>query len=209
MGPQNETEINQFLRSNGLPKLSQKNKIILNHKITQQEIEGAIKRMKQGKAPGPDGLSAKYYKVLEEYLAPVLCDVMKNILQGGKIPDSWKEAHITLIPKADSDKLNIKNYRLISLLNNDCKIFAEIMANRLNKYLKNSIHTDQAGFLPNRQLKDNVRHIINIIKYLEKKNEIPVVLIFIDAEKAFDNVSWQFLLKCMETARIEGCQASA
>uniref|UniRef100_A0A670HVE9 Reverse transcriptase domain-containing protein n=1 Tax=Podarcis muralis TaxID=64176 RepID=A0A670HVE9_PODMU len=160
--------------------------------------------MKLGKAPGPDGLSAKYYKVLGNELLTALADTMNNILRGGKIPDSWREAFITLTPKPDTDKLNIKNYRPISLLNNDYKIYADIMANRLKKCLINLIHKDQAGFLPNRFLKDNVRHVINIIEYLEINNDIPAALIFIDAEKAFDNVSWLFLLKSMEKAGIEG-----
>uniref|UniRef100_A0A670HV34 Reverse transcriptase domain-containing protein n=1 Tax=Podarcis muralis TaxID=64176 RepID=A0A670HV34_PODMU len=160
--------------------------------------------MKLGKAPGPDGLSAKYYKVFESQLTPVLSATMNNILKGGKAPETWKEAHITMIPKPGTDKLDIKNYRPISLLNNDYKIFAEVMANRLKKCLVNIIHKDQAGFLPNRFLKDNIRHTVNLIEYLEDKNEIPVALIFIDAEKAFDNVSWEFLLKSMEKVGLEG-----
>lgn len=179
-------------------------KIQLNKPITKEEVKEAINKMKLGKAPGPDGLSAKYYKTLGDKLIPVLCDVMNRILQGGNLPDTWKDAHITLIPKPDTDRLNIKNYRPISLLNNDYNFFAGITAERLKNCLKDVIHKDQAGFLPNRQLKDNVRHIINIIEYLEVKKEVPAALLFIDAEKAFDNVSWQFLLKSMEEMGIEG-----
>uniref|UniRef100_A0A670KB41 Reverse transcriptase domain-containing protein n=1 Tax=Podarcis muralis TaxID=64176 RepID=A0A670KB41_PODMU len=196
--------IKKYLEENRMKGLTEEEKIQLNKPIKTEEIQEAIKKMKLGKAPGPEGLSAKYYKVLEEYLAPVLCEVANNILRGGKTPDSWKEAYITLISKPDTDKLDMKNYRPISLLNNDYKIFAEVMANRLKKCLTNLIHTDQVGFLPNRQLKDNIRHIINIIEYLDCKNDIPAAIIFIDAEKAFDNVSWQFLLGCLETVGIEG-----
>uniref|UniRef100_A0A670HXR6 Reverse transcriptase domain-containing protein n=1 Tax=Podarcis muralis TaxID=64176 RepID=A0A670HXR6_PODMU len=197
-------EIERYLEKNGGERLTDDEKSHLNKPITTDEVKEAIKKMKPGKAPGPDGLSQKYYKVLEEYVTPVLCDVFNNILQGGRIPDSWREAHITLIPKPEADKLDVKNYRPISLLNNDYKIFAEIMAKRLKKYLIKSIHKDQAGFLPGRQLKDNIRNIINIIEYLEFKNEIPAALVFVDAEKAFDNVSWCFLVKCMERVGIEG-----
>uniref|UniRef100_A0A670JHA3 Reverse transcriptase domain-containing protein n=1 Tax=Podarcis muralis TaxID=64176 RepID=A0A670JHA3_PODMU len=198
------TEIGKYLEENRISSLSEEERNLLNKPIKAEEIQEAIKRMKLGKAPGPDGLSAKYYKVLDELVTPVLCEVMNEILRGGGMPASWKEAYITLIPKPDSDKLNIKNYRPISLLNNDYKIFADVMAGRLKKCLVNLIHHDQAGFLPKRQIKDNIRHIINLIEYLEGKNEIPAVLMFIDAEKAFDNVSWQFLIKCLEVVGIEG-----
>uniref|UniRef100_A0A670KC70 Reverse transcriptase domain-containing protein n=1 Tax=Podarcis muralis TaxID=64176 RepID=A0A670KC70_PODMU len=78
------------------------------------------------------------------------------------------------------------------------------MANRLKKYLSRVIHKDQAGFLPGRQIRDNVRHVVNIIEYLDHRVDIPAILIFIDAEKAFDNVSWQFLITCMEKVGIRG-----
>uniref|UniRef100_A0A670ILN7 Reverse transcriptase domain-containing protein n=1 Tax=Podarcis muralis TaxID=64176 RepID=A0A670ILN7_PODMU len=198
------THIERYLENCKGKTITDEEKLQLNRPINIEEIQCAIKKMKLGKAPGPDGLSAKYYKVLGNQLSAALCDTMNNILRGGKIPESWREAFITLIPKPDTDRLNIKNYRPISLLNNDYKIYADIMASRLKKCLINLIHKDQAGFLPNRLLKDNVRHVINIIEYLEIKNEVPAALIFIDAEKAFDNVSWAFLLNAIGKAGIEG-----
>lgn len=65
----------------------------------------------------------------------------------GKILLTWKEAYITLIPKQDTDLLQVKNYRPISLLNNDYKLFASILANRLKEILMEEIQKDQVGFL--------------------------------------------------------------
>uniref|UniRef100_A0A670KCB4 Reverse transcriptase domain-containing protein n=1 Tax=Podarcis muralis TaxID=64176 RepID=A0A670KCB4_PODMU len=78
------------------------------------------------------------------------------------------------------------------------------MASRLKKLLMKYLHKDQVGFLPNRHQKENVRHILNIIEYLDMRIDVPAALIFIDAEKAFDNVSWEFLLQCLGKAGIEG-----
>uniref|UniRef100_A0A670J4J4 Reverse transcriptase domain-containing protein n=1 Tax=Podarcis muralis TaxID=64176 RepID=A0A670J4J4_PODMU len=161
-------------------------------------IKKAIKKMKNGKVPGPDGLSAKYYKTLSNQISPVLGEVMNNILKEGRIPNTWKEAYITLIPKKEADTLEVKNYRPISLLNNDYKLFADIMAERLKKVLNNRIHKDQTGFLPGRQLRDNVRNLIDIIEYLDMSIDRQAALVFIDAEKAFDNISWDFLKKSLE-----------
>uniref|UniRef100_A0A670KCA9 Reverse transcriptase domain-containing protein n=1 Tax=Podarcis muralis TaxID=64176 RepID=A0A670KCA9_PODMU len=203
-GREDSLEIKNYLDHNERRYITEEDRIYLNKEITVNEIKEAIGRMKMGKAPGPDGLSAKYYKTLGEYLAPVLKDVINNILQGGKIPESWKMAYITLIPKSEKEKTDVKNYRPISLLNSDYKIFADIMAGRLKKLLTKYIHKDQAGFLPNRHQKENVRHILNIIEYLDMRIDVPAALIFIDAEKAFDNVSWEFLSQCLEKAGIEG-----
>uniref|UniRef100_A0A670K0T0 Reverse transcriptase domain-containing protein n=1 Tax=Podarcis muralis TaxID=64176 RepID=A0A670K0T0_PODMU len=197
-GPQAETEINQFIKSHGLQKLSQDKQATLNYKITQQEIESAIQNMQLGKSPGPDGLTSKYYKILREYLTQPLMEVCNQIMEGKGAPESWKEAFITLILKLESEKTQLKNYRPISLLNVDYKIFADILASRFKKVLNEVIHKDQAGFLPGRHLSDNTRNIIDVLELLQTNLNTKAVLIFIDAEKAFDNISWKFMKENLE-----------
>uniref|UniRef100_A0A670HNW0 Reverse transcriptase domain-containing protein n=1 Tax=Podarcis muralis TaxID=64176 RepID=A0A670HNW0_PODMU len=60
------------------------------------------------------------------------------------------------------------------------------------------IHKDQAGFLPGRQMKDNIRNIINTLEYLSARIDKQAIMMFVDAEKAFDNVVWDFMLKNLE-----------
>uniref|UniRef100_A0A670KE03 Reverse transcriptase domain-containing protein n=1 Tax=Podarcis muralis TaxID=64176 RepID=A0A670KE03_PODMU len=157
--------------------------------------------MKLGKAPGPDGLSAKYYKTLKDWLIHPLADVCNKILRGEKAPETWKDAYITLIPKLDHDRSDVKNYRPISLLNVDYKIFANILANRLKKVLTEYIYKDQTGFLLGRHMIDNNGNLIDILERLEAKRNCKALLMFIDAEKAFDNISWLFMERNLE--RIE------
>lgn len=104
------------------------------------------------------------------------------------------EANITLIPKEDSDLTLIKNYRPISLLNTDYKIFTSVVAERLKRFLKEFIHVDQNGFLPKRQIRNNMRIILDILEYYEVHSEKQLTLLFLDAQKVFDNVSWKFML---------------
>ena len=59
---------------------------------------------------------------------------------------------ITLLPKKDKDCLYIKNFRSISLLTVDYKIFAKMLANRLKKCIYKLIHPDQSGFLRGEKL---------------------------------------------------------
>lgn len=88
---------------------------------------------------------------------------MDEIIDKGEIPESWQEALITLLPKQGADPKLIKNYRPISLLNIDYKIFTGVLANRMKIILKRIIRKDQAGFLPERQIKDNT--IIDLMEY--------------------------------------------
>ncbi|XP_062814148.1 probetacellulin isoform X3 [Anolis carolinensis] len=124
-------DIQQFLNLQKLPKISDKFREELNKEITEQEIRNAIKKTDLTKAPGPDGFTAKFYKVYEEELIPYLKRLMNQALTDQKIPDSWKMAKITMIPKDNSDIMDVRNFRPISLLNIDYKLFANILADRL------------------------------------------------------------------------------
>uniref|UniRef100_A0A2D4PG53 Reverse transcriptase domain-containing protein n=1 Tax=Micrurus surinamensis TaxID=129470 RepID=A0A2D4PG53_MICSU len=73
-----------------------------------------------------------------------------------------------------------------------------IMAERLKIVLKEIIHLDQNGFLPKRQIRNNTRTVMNILEYYEAHPEKPVALDFLDVQKAFDNLNWEFFLYQMK-----------
>jgi hypothetical protein len=70
----------------------------LNRSITQNEIESAIKGLLKKKSPGPDGLYAEFYESFKEEQIPTLLKLFQEIEREGKLPNTFYEASITLIP---------------------------------------------------------------------------------------------------------------
>ena len=99
----NLEEMDKFLGKYNFPKVNQEEIENLNRPITSTEIETVIRNLPANKIPGPDGFTAEFYQKFMEELTPTLLKLFQKIVEEGKLPSSFYEAIITLIPKSDKD----------------------------------------------------------------------------------------------------------
>ena len=78
------------------------------------------------------------------------------------------------------------------MLNTDYKIIAKVLAERLKVVLPKIIHNDQKGFVKGRNITEANRMIQDIIEYIDQEDEEGII-IFLDQQKAFDRVEWEWL----------------
>lgn len=187
----------KFLKEARLPRITESDKSMLEEPISELEIKKAIQEIPNGKSPGPDGLTALYYKKFQDLLTPRMCTYMNGIGEKWEMRKEALEASITVIWKEGKDNTLCSSYRPISLLNVDTKLFSKILADRLKRIINGIIHPDQVGFVPGREGRDNAIKTLLVVQRIQDSGA-PGLLLSIDAEKAFDRVDWGFIWDTLE-----------
>ena len=163
--------------------------------ITEEEVMKELKKMKNGKSPGLDGLTAELLKEGGEVLLKEITELFNKVYSTGLVPEEWGKAVICPIfkggnikeDKSKGDRQNCKNYRGISLLPHIVKLYERIIEKKLRSCVENDLGEWQYGFRPHRSTMD----LIFTLKILMEKSwefNIDQYMAFLDLEKAFDRV---------------------
>ena len=148
-----EKEIEEQAYKPILKKLSKKNILKasrqqLEKNITQEEVIRVMENLPTGKQPGPNRIPNAVYKCLSKKLAPMLAVVLNHALVTGKLPEHFLEGDISVLYKNKGDRDDPRNYRPITLLNTDYKIFTRILACRMRDVVHQFVAECQKGFVP-------------------------------------------------------------
>ena len=142
-------EQNATIQNNTLPDTTFPNLHLDNIIFSQLEVESVLKTLVTGKASGPNGLSNRILRELSSELSIPFCSLFNQSLRTGTFPATYKEANVCPVPKT-GDMSIISNYRPISLLNSESKVFERLVFKYLFNHFQdnNLLSSLQSGFLP-------------------------------------------------------------
>ena len=124
-----------------------------------------------------------------------LTHIINLVIRKGIIPADWKCARVSAIYKHDS-KLDLNNYRPISVLPVVSKIFEKVVFDQAYAFLnKNYLLSDiQSGF---RHLHSTLTAMLDVTDkwYTNMDSGLINAVLFIDLKKAFDTIDHNILLQ--------------
>uniref|UniRef100_A0A8D8WWJ8 Craniofacial development protein 2 n=1 Tax=Cacopsylla melanoneura TaxID=428564 RepID=A0A8D8WWJ8_9HEMI len=153
---------------------------------TAEEVNKAIQRMKNNRAPGEDGIVAELLKYGGDTVASALTEIIQEVWRTEKMPSSWSTGIICAIHKK-GDVGRCENYRGITLLDTAYKVFTTILNNRIKMITNDKIGEYQCGF---REARGTTDQLFVVRQIMEKcfEHDIDLYVLFVDFKQAFDSV---------------------
>ncbi|KAK3571603.1 hypothetical protein QTP86_015338 [Hemibagrus guttatus] len=168
-------------------------------KIRKDEVRKALKRMKSGKAVGPDNIPVEVWKCLGEAAVEFLTSLFNRVLESERMPEEWRRSVLVPIFKNKGDVQSCSNYRGIKLMSHTMKLWERVVEARLRKVVE--ICEQQYGFMPRKSTTDATFALrILMEKYRDGQRELHCV--FVDLEKAYDRVPREELWYCMRNSGV-------
>ena len=177
----------------------------LKTKVTRNEVEEALKASKNDKAAGLDGVTYELWKSIHTSCEEAakenrpsfdILDLMTaafNDIEANGIDKSTHFAEGWMCPiYKKNDRNEISNYRPITILNTDYKIFTKVLATRLAQVAPSLLHKSQAGFVPGRRITDQTKLIELMVEYAEATEQNGLI-VALDQEKAYDKIAHDYL----------------
>jgi hypothetical protein len=163
---------------------------------TRAEIRREIVRLVNGKAAGESGIVAEFLKAGTPLLVGRLESFFKRVWEEEIVPKDWLSGVVIPLHKK-GDKMNLDNYRGITLMDVVGKVFSGIVRNRIERVFMDKIAEEQGGFRKERGCVDQSYTLAQtVLKRLEKKKD--TYLCFIVLKKAYDSVWREGLFRKME-----------
>lgn len=178
------------------PRLANAEHLLLERPLSVDELGSAMLSLKCGSAPGGDGLPIEFYRTFWHLVGPILVDVFNESLAVGQLPASMRTGLVTLIHKK-GPREDLANWRPITVLSADYKVLAKVLTRRLGDVLGTVVLPEQTCGVRRQSGSLSLGLVRDVMAWVEQRG-LPLAILSLDQEKAFDRVSRRFLFGVLQ-----------
>ena len=160
--------------------------------VTNEEIKTALFNIEDGKSPGPDGYTSKFFKVMWCIIGDDFCKAIKEFFDSGELLKEVNSTVIALIPKIKTPG-KVSDFRPISCCSVIYKCISKILVSRISSFLGSIVSDNQSAFIPGRSILDNILLSQELVRGYHGKRGYSRCALKVDIQKAYDTVNWKFL----------------
>lgn len=161
-----------------------------------EEVKKAVFSLNSDSSCGPDGLTERFYQCCWDIVGNDILTMVHDFFQGNSLPKSITHTNLVLLPKKENLQ-SFSDLRPINLSNFINKILSRIIHDRLEAFLPNLISCNQFGFVKGRSIIENILLTQEIVTDIRNRGKPANVILKLDMTKAYDRVSWFFLMKVL------------
>lgn len=161
--------------------------------FTVEELQSAAKSLKNGKAPGPDGVPTAVIKVITQELPYMLLNVYNACIKNGTFCTCWKKQRLVLLDKGKGPPITSSSFRPLCMLDVAGKLFEKLIKMRLSTSIENSggLAQNQHGFRKGHSTIGAIEEALRIVKNewsKDVRSRVACILITLDVKNAFNSV---------------------
>lgn len=166
--------------------------------FTAEELDRVVAEMKNGKAPGHDGIKGEIVKRMYGRIKGCLLTLYNRMLREGRFPSVWKKGIVKIFLKnKDKDPSEVKSYRPVTLLSVLGKAGEKLIVRRMRRWLNEEdlLSGKQYGFMEGR---GTVDALMRVRRDVEETGEKYVLAVSLDISGAFDSAWWPDILRTLK-----------
>lgn len=172
-------------------------------KFTIDEMRSAVRKLKTGKAPGPDNIPVEVVKaVATEEGEEIMLKIYNDLLCEGVFPKQWKQARLVLLKKPGKEGREPSDYRPLCLIDVLAKLYEQLILQKLKKELRNhgGLSTQQYGFQEGKSTIDAIERVLDLAQCANSgstKAKKWCALVTFDVRNAFNSANWKNIMEAL------------
>jgi len=181
----------------GHRRLSENWKERLNMPLTTEELQRAVNKGGENKAPGRDGIGTDFFKATWRAFKDDMLELFPRMFFERKVTEQQKRGVILCIPKT-AQPTYPTDFRPTTLLNNDYKAIARILENQMRPALVELIHPSQYCGVHGKSIFDAGATVRDAITYAEVAS-IPLCVLSLDFKEVFEKILQAYLFNTLKS----------